>query len=106
MNTFLHYFVIYLAAFGAAVIIGHSKISLPFRVFLAPPSDVLRPFPGSRFLCELLECVLCFGVWEGIFLVLAGVLHFSDATLLQSLVLGSLTVAASNLLLGRLGGVV
>jgi hypothetical protein len=60
------------AAFGLAYIVGHSRISLPFRIALDPekletPRDALR-----AWLLMLIECPACFGFWEGLF---AGMLY-------------------------------
>jgi hypothetical protein len=86
-----------LAAFGLAFIIGHSKISLPFRRMLGgtpalPANPLSFEFPEGRpgvpgkfgplgdFLCELIECPACFGFWIGFtngILILAGVNLFN-----------------------------
>lgn len=52
--------VIYVgAAFGLAYIVGHSKISYPFRNWLGKRGAL------GAWLALLLECVACFGWWTG-----------------------------------------
>lgn len=74
-----------LFAFGLAYIVGHSTISLPFRIFLGgTPAKHFDPLdlasttsasvpakPGALgplgdFLCALIECPACFGFWIGL----------------------------------------
>lgn len=61
------------AAFGLAYIVGHSAISLPFRMAVDPGPDVTTP---SRvfwaWFLMLIECPACFGFWTGLF---AGMLY-------------------------------
>ncbi len=104
-------FVFFLAQFGLAYIVGHSKISEPFRWLLAPhmvdgiADDPPRPAPGllngaRHWIVSLLECPACFGFWAG----MAGghwlVGHFDTPHWLTILVFGCAT-SGSNFLLGR-----
>lgn len=62
-----------LAAFGLAYVVGHSSISLPFRMLLDPGEDYTRPREALRaFVLTLAECPACFGFWTG---ACAGMLH-------------------------------
>ena len=62
-----------LAAFGLAYIVGHSSISLPFRMLMDPGENITTPPQAFRaFLLMLLECPACFGFWTG---ACAGLLH-------------------------------
>lgn len=86
-----------LAAFGLAWIVGHSKISLLPREWVATK---------SRFLVSLLECVGCFGVWQGLaahMLDLQFVRLFNDW---RDAIMLALFTCAGNLVLGRFVGVV
>lgn len=65
-TTLLLYF---LAAFGFAFIVGHSKISLAFREWLAARGAL------GEWLASLLECPACLGFWIGIAAVFTGVIH-------------------------------
>lgn len=61
------------AAFGLAYIVGHSSISLPFRMALDPGEELTRPGQALRaFVLMLIECPACFGFWTGAF---AGLLY-------------------------------
>lgn len=61
------------AAFGLAYIVGHSGISLPFRMLLDPGEKLASPGDAARsFVLMLLECPACFGFWTGVF---AGMLY-------------------------------
>lgn len=61
------------AAFGLAYVMGHSAISLPFRMALDPGPELKTPAHAARaFLLTLIECPACFGFWTGLF---AGMLY-------------------------------
>lgn len=61
------------AAFGLAYIVGHSSISLPFRMLMDPGEEMATPWDALRaFALVLLECPACFGFWTGAF---AGLLY-------------------------------
>lgn len=84
--------IIYLlAAFGLAYIVGHSTISLPFRVWLGGvPEKFANPLsfdtpdgapakpgalgPFGDFMCAMIECPACFGFWIGVTAALTGVI--------------------------------
>lgn len=66
------------ASFGAAFVLGYSKISLPLREFLA---GAAQPYEGpnqsgrvlsftARWLLSLLECPACVAFWLGLVSVL------------------------------------
>lgn len=56
------------AAFGLAYIVGHSAISLPFRVLMDPGENLKSPAEAARaWILMLIECPACFGFWEGLF---------------------------------------
>lgn len=91
-----------LAAFGLAYIVGHSKVSLPFRIALTPP-DHRR---GLAFWCmrtfvDLIECVACFGFWEGFVSTWLGWWVPFGGGWLGAVTAGCL-VAGTNLILGSL----
>jgi len=100
-----------LAAFGLAYIVGHSSISLPFRMLLDPGDNYTRPREALRaFVLTLAECPACFGFWTG---ACAGMLYAygvgswmppADVALPRPLfVLGlGLYTTGSNYLLARL----
>lgn len=61
------------AAFGLAYIVGHSAISLPFRMAVDPGPDVNSPAKVFwAWFLMLIECPACFGFWTGLF---AGMLY-------------------------------
>lgn len=61
------------AAFGLAYIVGHSAISLPFRMAVDPGPDVDSPAKVFwAWFLMLIECPACFGFWTGLF---AGMLY-------------------------------
>lgn len=54
------------AAFGLAYIIGHSKISLPFRMLVDPGNKITKPTEAFwSFFLILIECPACLGFWIG-----------------------------------------
>jgi hypothetical protein len=77
-----------LACYGLAWVVGQSHLTLPLRQYLS-----IAPRGPRRFLLTLMECVGCFGFWEGFALGL-----FLSRTLLLAVVLG-FAVSASNLIL-------
>lgn len=88
-------------AFGLAFIVGHSKISVPFRWWLADRRGAV-----SDWFLMLVECPPCVGFWAGI---VGGVLwrapflpSFGGRTL--SPLLLALFTCGSNLLLAKLVG--
>jgi len=98
-----------LAAFGLAYIVGHSKISLSFRLLLGgrPADDPTQYSPPARpeilplipvagpWLVDLLECPACFGFWEGF------IGSFVLGQAFEAAVLAGCAVAGSNFILGR-----
>lgn len=94
-----------LGFFGASYIVGHSKISLTWRIILgghvgSPEFQVLSLKPlipvVGPWLVELLECPACFGFWIGLIFALMGRATFSLC------LLTAFAVAGSNFILGRL----
>lgn len=91
------------AAFGLAYIVGHARITFPFRLVLGgdettkPAVPVLGPF-----FIEMLECPACFGFWEGL---LAGALWVPGPKTLSAfawcVALGCAT-SGTNFILGRI----
>lgn len=57
-----------LASFGFAYIVGHSAISLPFRMRIDPNrGNTVRPWHRTRtWFLTLLECPACLGFWQGL----------------------------------------
>jgi hypothetical protein len=56
------------AAFGLAYIVGHSTISLPFRMVIDPGPETTTPKAVlAAWFLMLIECPACFGFWEGLF---------------------------------------
>ena len=99
-----------LAAFGAAYIVGHSRISKSSRQWLAE---------HSLYLTEMLECPACFGTWLGLVVgafkpvtLTAGFVaqRALDNVEPEARVLGAIVVACmtagSNYLLARLTNLV
>jgi len=97
----LHVLWLLLAAFGLAAVLGHSRITLSFRILLAgskpgePELKPLIPVVGPWFI-ELIECPMCLGVWEGFWFVV-----LQDYSALGAAVLAGCAVAGSNFILGR-----
>lgn len=57
-----------IAAFGLAYIVGHSAISLPFRMAVDPGEQLRGPSDALRaYFLVLVECPACFGFWTGLF---------------------------------------
>lgn len=97
----------FLAAFGLAYIIGHSKISLPFRQALDPGPKIESQGDVFRsWLLILLECPACLGFWIG----LAAALYQFPLPLALSdwefAVLLPLVTCSSNFILGRVTGLI
>jgi hypothetical protein len=76
--------LVLLACYGLAWIVGSAKISLWAR------EGIAKPFP---LLVELLECVGCFGFWEGF-----GLAFTTGHRWFENVSFG-FAVAASNLIL-------
>ncbi len=72
------------ASFGLSFIVGHSKISLPFRTLVDPGE--IRTFNDSlrAWFLMLLECPACLGfhsgLWFGFFIGIPGVMDPGWAT--------------------------
>lgn len=121
MTTLL---LFWLAAFGFAFVVGHSKISLPFRQWLGgwvdtqvtpnvqtgevhgsitthkPAVPVLGPF-----VVALAECPGCLGVWIGAAAVLAGLVSL-PFSFWVSVAVCAFATSAVNLLLAKWVGLV
>ncbi len=80
----------FLAAFGAAYIVGHSVISAPIRSFVGGPIDKPRAYFG--LVVALVECPACLGTWIGL---AVGGLH-PDLFLQSSSVTGALVAACAT----------
>ena len=90
------------ASFGLAFVIGHSKISRPFRLLLGPTSDrqVVR-----HWLIMLLECPACLGFWFGLAYALATDFMFGFPLRGWGAILGlALYTCGANFLLAALSG--
>lgn len=88
-----------LAAFGLAYIVGFSKISLPFRIALTPGDHKQGlVFWCMRTFVEMIECVACFGFWEGVVMAQLGVWAPFGVSFWQTIAAGCL-VSATNLIL-------
>jgi len=94
----------FLAAAGFALVLGHSRITVGFRRWLAPP-DTATPgaLSGSRVLCELIECPMCLGVWEGGIAAATGLVHVPFGFWLSVAVL-AFSTSIVNYVLARLAG--
>lgn len=56
-------FIFFAAHFGFAYIVGHSKLSFPFRAaFVGDGKSTLR-----QWIVALVECPACLGFWTGAF---------------------------------------
>lgn len=113
-----------LAAFGLAYIIGHAKISLPFRLLLEPDEDPgfrggndehTPPYVKTAFrdslrwwLLLLLECPACLGFWIGLIYgwVAAPDFGFGVVSRAGAAFQLALFTCASNLLLTRAAALV
>lgn len=94
MNLLVYSF----AVFGSAWVVGHSKISLPLRTWLAA---------RSKFLIDLLECVGCLSFHVGWITWLTGIrLTGSWGHPWLDVAVAALYTAASSLVIGRFAGVV
>jgi hypothetical protein len=90
------------AAFGVAYLVGHSVASKSTREWLWD-LDV----PPARWLVMLVECPACFGFWIGLAAGFAGVFDFASVPLpFLTPLLAACYTAATNLILGRLAGIV
>lgn len=94
-------FVLTIAAFGLAYVIGHSKITLPLRAWIDPGMPISSLWRAFRmFVVTLLECPACLGFWIGVFFAL-----YSGFDLRTILVVG-FYVAATNFIIGRMTGLI
>lgn len=82
-------------AFALAWIVGHAHVSYPFRLALSKGGAL------GRVIVTLLECVGCFGFWEGL---AAYLLHLSPNPL-NHWWEAALFTTASNLVLARFAGI-
>jgi hypothetical protein len=102
VNLFIYSF----AVFGLAWVVGHSKISLPFRKALDTidlnTSDYVR-----RFLLAMIECVGCFSFHVGWISWLVGI-HLTGTwgPSWVGMIVAALYTATSSLVIGRFAGVV
>lgn len=91
---------ILLALFGLAYIVGHSKLSLPVRLAIEPPDEPKNFMWAIRSLFNtMIECVACFGFWQGLFVSWVGFWAPFGGSWWQIIATGCL-VAATNLLMG------
>lgn len=107
-NGFVLLVLYFLSAFGFAFIVGHSKISLPFREWLAPVVQVPGPQPFFHlraFLLALIECPACLGFWIGV-IVFATHIVTLPLPFWLGLSLLALSTCAVNLLLAKYVGLV
>lgn len=104
-----------IAAFGLAYIVGHSKISLPIRVWIDPVREVhtgvfkVGKFRRPReFVLMLLECPACFGFWTGLLtgLIAAPFVFVSLLWAVFAAIGLGLFTCGFNFLFGRLTGLV
>lgn len=98
-----------LAQFGLAYIVGHSAISLPFRVALAPEKVETVGDSVRTFVVTMLECPACFGFWAGAGVAALGCWQYPGLVLLPAYVMApamALATSGSNYLLSRLAGLV
>lgn len=116
----------YLAAFGLAYVLGHSRISYPFRMVLgglaAPDATTITELADRKrakldlhwdvkpivpvvgpILIEMIECSACFGVWIGgvIGWFMPPFVEEITGTRWVSIVVMALSTAASNLILAK-----
>lgn len=113
----------FLASFGFAFVVGHSKISLPFRQWLggwvegSAVPDVASgevighvvthkaALPGGAFAVALLECPGCLGWWLGAAAALVGLVSL-PFSFWVSVAVCAFATSAVNLLLAKLVGLV
>ncbi len=84
-----------ICAFALSWIVSSSHITLPFREAL----DTMKRkgIVGAGFFLTLLECVGCFGVWEGV----GGFLIHLTPSELTTWWIAALFTCGTNLLLGK-----
>lgn len=92
------------AAFGLAYIVGHARVSLPVREYLAPTPDVRPPWGGfGTWLVSGMECVACMGFhigfWTEMVMPTSGLL-VEGSRPLSALALATYTTGA-NFILGK-----
>lgn len=98
-------------AYGLAYIVGESKISLPLRMWIEPPSVrdakvswLIQCFDSIRLVVlSLIECPACFGTWVGFFYGLWSAPTFMPPETRGAVLLGLYT-CGSNHFLSQLGG--
>ena len=96
METFLSLIFFSLAAFGAAWVVGYSKVSLPIRERLVTVK--FGDYQIGDWAVQLLECPSCFGFWLGLIVGPFFVPFHPIAC--------GLFVTGSNFLLGRVTGLI
>lgn len=96
-------FIYTISVLGLAFIVGHSKISVPFREWLADLRERRNYVAG--FFLEMFECAACFSFHIGWIVALCGFRLGYGALLLDAAVLALYSCGAS-LLLGKFAGIV
>ncbi len=97
----------WLACFGLAYVVGHSKISLPFRIALDSARVRNRGLISwlAGWILALIECPACLGFWFGfiaryVWPVFAGV-TVTQQRFLSAITLGLIT-CTTNFIIGTL----
>lgn len=90
----------FLAAFGFAFIVGHSKISLAFREWLAARGGLFLWF------AQLLECPACLGFWIGLVAVLTSTVTVPFGPRWFAAMVLACATSGSNLLASKWVGLV
>lgn len=116
----LKLFAYTMAMFGLAYIVGHSTISLPFRMAVDPgpagsdprttPPSVAKNFGDAlrHWALALIECAACFGTWTG-FIYGAWLqtdFGFSGPNRWVNAGVLALYTCSTNFLLSKLGGLI
>lgn len=94
----------FLASFGLAFVLGHSKITLPFRTWLggAPDGNPRPAVPGlGPWIVMLLECPACLGFHFGWAVVVWGPPLGVPFTFWWAVAVMSCATSAVNLLLAK-----
>lgn len=55
----------FLAAFGLCYVVGHARVSLPFRQRLGDVAEA-KQWRAMLWFVELIECPACLGFWLGL----------------------------------------
>ena len=94
------------SAFGLAYIVGHSKISLPFRQAWADTSMNVTgvSYALRTFILDLVECPACFGFWIGLGAAIYGVVSGSYPHVFLFVL--PLYTSGSNYIIGRMTGLI